>query len=227
MTDIPIIFSAPMIRAFLDGRKTMTRRLAWRPVMKPRSVREGDRLEYEMTEPGMGTITAHLQPSPWQRVKVGDRLWVRESGVWYIEKIAKVGECPWAHYRATDEDAFLPGMKWRPAIHMPRWVSRLTLIVEATKIEPLQAISEHDARAEGIEFRDNCFGTWNGDGTMRCGGADNAVEAFRCLWINLHGSGSWEVNPEVVPLTVRVINANIDEISPPHKTHTAALAGSA
>jgi hypothetical protein len=34
MTDIPIIFSAPMVRALLENRKTMTRRLAWRDPVK-------------------------------------------------------------------------------------------------------------------------------------------------------------------------------------------------
>src|SRR5438477_7174905 len=61
MTDIPIIFSAPMVRALLAGDKTMTRRLAWRQVE--------DKL-------ACGVIDV---PSPWQRVQPGDHLWVRET----------------------------------------------------------------------------------------------------------------------------------------------------
>jgi hypothetical protein len=154
--DRPIIFSAPMVLALLEGRKTMTRRLA---------------------------------TSPLRKVIPGDRLYVRESGVWYIENIKGVGECPWAHYRATDEDAFLPGMKWRPSIHMPRWASRLTLIVTATKIERLSSMSTADERAEGF---------------------DNDGLAFCELWDALHGPGSYDANPEVVAISFRVVLANID-----------------
>ena len=215
MTDIPIIFSAPMIRAFMEDRKIMTRRLAWTVRNPPKKELEAARAE------GYAGVLKKTVSSPWQRVKPGDRLWVREAFCWPNgqKKVAwHRTDSPW------DGD---DSIKWRPSIHMPRRVSRLTLIVEATKIEPLQEITEYDARAEGVEFRDGCFGTWNADGTMRCGGAENAVEAFRCLWINLHGSGSWEANPEVVALTVRIIKANIDEVSPQHKTHLGAMASPA
>ena len=224
MTDIPIIFSAPMILALLAGRKTMTRRLAWRDKwIGPPAYRS----------------------SPWQRVKPGDRLWCRESA-WFDREVipavgasrcffeggsvrfsdGRFGQAP-GHPDSSCAEVFrLNGsLKMRPSIHMPRWASRLTLIVTATKVEPLKYITEADSWAEGIEYRDGCYGTWNADGTMRCGGSDNAREAFRCLWINLHGTGAWDETPEVVALTFRVIKANIDEVSPPHKTHTAALAG--
>lgn len=185
MTDRPIIFSAPMIRALLDGRKTMTRRLAWRYKV---DVESGD-LRW---------------PSPWQRVKPGDRLWVKEA--WqYARK--QYCACPqpsepspcddWHEgigcrsdregivLRADGDQAPI----WHPSIHMPRWASRLTLIVTATKIERLHSMSTADERAEGFDI---------------------ATMDFCKLWDALHGPGAYDANPEVVALTFRVVRANID-----------------
>lgn len=210
MTDIPIIFSAPMIRAFLDGRKTMTRRLAWALRAPPK--RELDAAARQ----GFAGVVKKTVSSPWQRVKVGDRLWVKESVLFWIDrdtnKPAKVAAWRADGYELEERE------RWTTSIHMPRWASRLTLIIEATKVEPLQAISEEDARAEGVE-------------PMRAGiGSDGKpIRTYRTgfvsVWGQIHGEESWLSNPEVVALTVRVIKANIDELSPPHKTHTAALAG--
>jgi hypothetical protein len=193
-----------MIQALLRGDKTMTRRLAWR--------------ERKTTQPNQ----YKMSPTPWQRVRPADRIWVRESLKAAPLPNILTGEptnaiC--AYYAADNEDCVNPhgfNLAWLwerphlPSIHMPRPFSRLTLIVTATKIERLQDISEEDAKSEGIEYRDNCYGTWNSDGTMRCGGANNAREAFRCLWININGNGTWETNPEVVAVSSRVIKANID-----------------
>ena len=125
-----------MVRALLDGRKTQTRRLA---------------------------------TSPLRRVEVGDRLYVRESMyLWSAGHDAEVtfaaddariqtgpntGEIPdaslAAYFRMVDQSRQKGKRISRPSIHMPRWASRLTLIVEGTKVEPLQAIGEEDARSEG------------------------------------------------------------------------------
>lgn len=202
MRDIPIIFSTPMVRALLDGRKTMTRRLAWKRIKR-------------------GGSEGALIYTQRNKVQPGDRLWVRER--WGCPPAdhprVKDGRKPQRGDRvvfmADPADAWqwrgghgCADFVWRPSIRMPRWASRLTLVVTATKVERLQDISERDAIAEGIEWYDCCWGIWNNNGTMRCGGSPD--EAFRCLWVNLHGTDAWYSNPEVVALTFTVHRCNID-----------------
>lgn len=194
MTDRPIIFSAPMVRALLAGRKTMTRRLAWRAslVDTPGNVR-ARRVGY-----------LFQQASPWQRVKPGDRLWVRESlalhgafGLPLSEapQVRPDGERVWSY--VVDDVPNRSG--GRPSVHMPRWASRLTLVVTAVRVEPLHAISLADIRAEGmtalIDWHPLHF---------------DATDAWRKLWTELHGRESWSANPEVVVLAFTVHRQNID-----------------
>jgi hypothetical protein len=83
---------------------------------------------------------------------------------------------------------------------MPRWASRLTLHVEAVRVERLQAISEADAMAEGatpILLPPD-------------GGSSPHVEGFRARWNTLHGPDAWDENPEVVVLTFCVERRNIE-----------------
>ena len=62
------------------------------------------------------------------------------------------------HYRATDPTPELayedsdgePTVRWKPAIHMPRWASRITLEITDIRIERLQEITEEAAIAEGV-----------------------------------------------------------------------------
>lgn len=201
MTDIPIIFSGPMVRALLSGRKTMTRRLAWRA-------------------PGPNHhFPAPSLPTPWQRVEAGDRLWVRES-LKYVTSDPVTAEPTSVHCYAADippgmdsanpyEASYLfagdgePNLKPHsiPSIHMPRWASRLTLIVTAIKVERLQDISEADATAEGADpIIDH--GTGSAPYLHRIG--------FEHLWCRLHGDMAWIENPEVVALSFKVNKANID-----------------
>jgi hypothetical protein len=186
MKDTPIIFSGPMARALLDGRKTMTRRLAW--VLPGKAGRRAK--ASRDWPPGMW-------PSSWQNRQPGDRLWVRESLATHGNFGFPLGETP----QVSD----LQGRVWsytadglphrtggRPSIHMPRWASRLTLEITAVKLEPLKAISEQDALAEGVQH----------DPTGK--------DAFGSLWETLHGECSWIDTGEVVALTFTVHKQNID-----------------
>lgn len=222
MTDIPIIMSAPMVRALLDGRKTMTRRLAWSSCKKCQ--RGEHRCRWWNAQ----------KPSPWQRGKPGDQLWVRESlqrfngnpraTAQYASTMTGVphrgvvnGWCDGRAFWAWDRPIL-------PSIHMPRWASRLTLIVTATKIERLQEITDDDAKAEGIkpgeiEVEGKIIKVWFG--ASQNAADESPRRAFTILWEQLHNprgyssddvSTCWAANPEVVAISFVVIKKNIDSL---------------
>ncbi len=181
MTDRPIIFSAPMVRALLEGRKTQTRRKL-RPCFGKKhpiknlaefddtySGRFNDPLSwgYPYAEDG-----AHMPLGMWPETwgyEADDLLWVRESvacGACAPSKPSHWAPSFWRReqgspknpaglwYRADrlcPEKTITDRGKWVPSIFMPRWVSRLTVKVSAVKVERLQDISEADAIAEGVE----------------------------------------------------------------------------
>jgi hypothetical protein len=212
MADRPIIFSAPMVRALLDGRKTQTRRLV-NPQPETFLV---DGAECEVA-------ALHVQGEAVPRIATGlcltrqklayaagDRLYVREAwchtgdGVWSIADARRAMNGK-PIYRATDEaDA---GTKWWPSIHMPREFSRLTLTVSDVRVQRLQAISEQDAQAEGVAklIWDGEDGWYESDtGTYRCG--------FAGIWQHLHGADSWDENQFVVAVSFSVARGNVDRL---------------
>lgn len=205
MTDRPIIFSGPMVRALLDGRKTQTRR-----ILKPQpevAILASEHLEdhelrgwecYEQTD-GRYAVVKRMPYAP------GDRLWVREN-FWpaFKRTETETGAVYRADYiKPTQLDPSVYHQKcWTPSIHMPRWASRLTLIVEGVKVERLLDINETDAQAEGVDpVIDHGVGNPNRHAT-----------AFLQLWDHLHGSGATYANPWVVAVTFRVVKANIDSL---------------
>jgi hypothetical protein len=190
--DIPVIMSPPMVRATLEDRKTMTRHLAWRE----RKCRR--------------------EASPWQRVKAGDRLWVREN--WRTDDYAPRDPARTIFMADMPDDAIRETrgvVRWRPPIHMPRERSRITLIVDAVKIEPLLNISEEDARAEGFEDGqlNDSFGLrdFGGGHTIESQGTyASATGMFQIAWARLHPEWNGFSSPDVVAIAFRVIKANID-----------------
>lgn len=85
---------------------------------------------------------------------------------------------------------------WRPSIHMPRWASRILLEITDVRVERLNAISEEDARAEGI-IDGGCL---NCGEPEPCGCANpepDATDAFAYLWQSIYGQESWNANPWV------------------------------
>ena len=152
MCERPIIFSTVMVRAIVEGRKTQTRRVVKWPIMS-----ESDGAKRRLWTPDdiaslndiLKERAAHpnWRPTPY---RLGMRLWVRET--WATTE--QSGDHPsdaYPVYRATDPGwENMEGWRWRSPIHMPRWASRLTLEVEAVRVERLQDISEEDARDEGV-----------------------------------------------------------------------------
>jgi hypothetical protein len=189
MTERPIIFSAPMVRAILDGRKTQTRR-AIKPVPTFNgggACHDADALQQDFVEPYW------VFPETCKYGKPGDLLWVREAWTQYPIELNPEPCDAW--YKATSNGP-PPPFKWRPSIHMPRWASRITLEVKGVRVERLQDITQKDAIAEGLtkEIAPNGHVTWHVPDLL---GAQTPCRAFRLLWENINGPGAWESNPWV------------------------------
>lgn len=91
---------------------------------------------------------------------------------------------------------------WRPSIHMPRWASRILLEITDVRVERLNAISEEDARAEGI-IDGGCL---NCGEPEPCGCANpepDATDAFAYLWQSIYGQESWNANPWVWVISIK------------------------
>lgn len=157
----------------------------------------------------------------------GDRLWVRET--WSPDH-RDVYPCPDFVYaadgtvtvadrrehihactdatRAKGERNFeclacVP-FRWRPSIHMPRRVSRLTLEVVSVRVECLHDITEEDAKAEGIvQVAD---GGWGLAGAPV--GCTSARWAFKYLWTSINGEESWDANPWVWVVSFKSVGAS-------------------
>ena len=190
MTVRPILFSGPMVVALLEGRKTQTRRLVKGTVVDdaagvPAAVRiKGDE---------------HVRlPCPYG--EPGDRLWVRETWrpmSWDRLAPTRGEEIEYAADRAVDDDT--DGPRWRPSIFLPRWASRLTLEIRSVRVERLHAITEDDARAEGIDGQAAIPARINGKrGSVHCFGPDATRKAFALLWDGINGKRApWASNPWV------------------------------
>lgn len=227
MTDRPILFSAPMVRALLDGRKTQTRRvLSGVPEWCGTDRKPGyscltppGHIEFRGHYPGDAEVEAGFGSKFIKlRFQKGDRLYVREA--WRAARSldqVKPRDIPRdadIEHEATARSYAEIGLtgRQRPGIHMPRWASRLTLLVTEVRVERLQDCSEADAIAEGIveyeptnedpaEFAYVDGGDiWN-----------NARSAYQALWNSINGPGAWDANPWVVAITFTVEKRNIDQ----------------
>jgi len=212
----PILFSAAMVRAILEGRKTQTRRIV---NTQPANGWEFDGTYGRITSKhpkrgkfgafirrGVGTDFPEWDLIPLRYGAPGDRLWVKET-------FAEVGTLDpgFIVYRADYPECVPDGLenippasaiKWKPSIYMPRCASRITLEITGIRVERLNDISEEDAIAEGVDHRE-CptyqspeqlehmieFGSYAWTIDYRGG--------FKSLWESINGEDSWGTNPWV------------------------------
>ena len=200
MTDRPILFSAPMIRALLDGAKTQTRR-----VLRRHKWAMADH-EIELEDDGpyvVAAATGCMAKIPVRFAK-GDRLWVKETHA--------LTEGGGVRYYATDHVNDL--RRKRVSIHMPRWASRLTPIVTDVAVQRLDELTEADAIAEGVRRNPTqADKTWMiyPEGCSAAGYL-TAKRSYESLMDSLHGAGFWAGNPWVVALKFDVLKMNISSV---------------
>jgi hypothetical protein len=217
MKERPILFSAPMVRALLAGTKTQTRRVVklseeWHPDARAaRVIGVGDDGIAAMPLDEFGRMLGQAIRCPYGQP--GDRLWVREAFMhepadYCWEASVSIPCRPAVTTYRADVEGDSRGAGWSPSIHMPRALSRIDLEITAVRVERLQSISEADARAEGIVCGD---GSWSKTDSGEAYQRDkfgwyvtgqharhNAPSyAYRALWEQVNGPGSWDANPWV------------------------------
>ncbi|WP_306764802.1 hypothetical protein [Klebsiella quasipneumoniae] len=211
MTERGMIFNGEMVRALLDGRKTQTRR-----IMAPQPADDIERCIFPNPEAigwksslrhKHGSTTAHF----CHYGKPGDRIWVRETfqGPLFdydlmdsyckdptpFEKpefcVYKADGVPAPEFYDANDELHCC---WRPSIHMPRWASRILLEITDVRVERLNAISEEDAQAEGMELTG-----WRPTYSDPDSGGEvlTPYDNFAQLWESIYGEESWKANPWV------------------------------
>jgi len=209
----PVLFNTDMVRAILEGRKTVTRRIL-KPAnsFRAREYRQGDGLwidGYNKDDAPNGHIKDYSVSDCWlpkehyiklyAPYKVDDTLYVRETWGKYGDgtQILYKADYPDRATKYTHDDGIhkcdLP--KWKPSIHMPKDFSRIFLKVTSVKIERLQDMKLQDFLKEGIIIREESFND-----------PDNAYfqaqNIFQTLWNSTmkkdqHSIYGWDANPYV------------------------------
>jgi len=191
--EVPILFSAPMVRAILAG-KTQTRR-----IIKPQP---GGHTAWKDEDSGLWFTSGHGEAGDWNvplRRQPGDRLWVKEA----FRGAAGYDHQPprdWGNkpiWYCADGEPPASGSWWflsnraRSPLYMPRWASRIDLLVTDVCVQRLRDITEDDAKAEGAPA------------TLvpPDGGSAPHTAGFIEIWGKINGAGSWDANPWVEAIT--------------------------
>lgn len=233
MKERPILFSAPMVRALLENRKTQTRRVLKNPHYM--GCLTGDCPHERQTdcnaaieqwvkhgcviEGDMPRKVNSIEPLPCPYGQPGDGLWVKETftrltvprnfvGAEHLRLGPANRRDQWvAWYDGTPDPrtGWVAEEKRIPSIFMPRWASRITLEITKVRVERVQEISEADATAEG----------WLKRAEVSCVPevhADASRDWYGDLWdlINAKredGAYAWKKNPWVWVLEFRRVEA--------------------
>lgn len=209
----PIIFSGPMVRAILDGRKTQTRRVIIpQPEVQPVAgrfrvgnllwVREKWKV-HTWTEDGFlqvqyadGTASPFIE-TPEDKEDWFENIWIECSDECHDKGLAenKHGEYHWEVGQSP--------CRWRSPIYMPRWVSRILLKITDVRVQRVQEITDSDAIAEGIHTVDNTperiYSGLNYPDVHR--------DIFMGVWDSLNAKRryGWDTNPFVEAVTFEVL----------------------
>lgn len=210
MKDTPILMSGPLVVPTLAGLKIHS--------CRPNKLAipdDADEVFFWSTdrEPAAkpGLYARKNGPGGWLRFLgpcpygvPGDRLWVRETWAYYggdeyLYQQHRESVAYRADFRPTLAEGLdsIPGGRWRPSIHMPRWASRITLEVTGVSVFRVQAITEEIAKREGLVSPDEYQDIVDMSEAAQCGTGTIYRDAFRRIWIEIYGPESWAANPWV------------------------------
>lgn len=219
---LPILFNTDMVRAIMDGRKKVTRRVVKK--LPDDAEFSGWLLDSTCQEDakdigsaGFKTLKQPTEKTGCLFVKPpyqpGDILYVRETWHKYKKRVGKGEGCHIAEFYgykasvANSEDANEP---WHPSIHMPKEAARIWLKVTDVRVERLQDMKPIDVIKEGA-YPDcwDCLNTYSESGSQccygteeQCGQCDEVMMEWEKLWNSTIkksdlDSYGWDANPWV------------------------------
>ena len=222
MKERPILFSAPMVRAILDGSKTQTRRIVkpekvFSPYLPYTNARFDERGNYCFDSGpnvhnhiGLSDPNIAKQWCPYSLCDGYDeapgRLWVRET---HLPKVSgTIYRADFSEFEAAGLGGMYGG--WKPSIFCKREYSRITLEIVSVRVERLQDISYEDALAEGVSdltamLRDECKPPDGESGNDCARRLHWPQRLYEQLWESINGAGSWDVNPWVWCIEFKVM----------------------
>lgn len=190
MSEKPILFNTEMVKAILEGRKTVTRRI----VKIPKCIEKQENGLYTLCaedsvyhEKGFGEIAEYIK-MPYQ---IGDILYVRETWCDTSKDMRSscdwdLGECKYI-FKVDDngKNQLLIDLqvgRWRPSIHMPKSAARIFLRVANVRVERLQDITTDDCMDEGVNRRTRIRLGYSAKESMEDFNNTQLKDTFKKLW---------------------------------------------
>ena len=216
----PILFNTDMVRAILDGRKTVTRRVVKVPNYYPHFYKLHDNTDGAITGQknrlyagfyndekifyidGEKLVDAVYYKAP---CKTGDILYVRET--WQYIDFA--GENNGYVYKASENgelwETESENWTWRPSIHMPKEAARVFLKVTNVRVELLKDMTDKDALkegAQGVKCDHAGLGAYGCTDCMNTGWLEPPTVEFMYVWNSIIKKSDldrygWDANPWV------------------------------
>lgn len=183
----PILFNTEMVKAILEDRKTVTRRVIKLDLGLADSDKNDSSCLFVQDKYGDSINVKDLC-----RYQVGDILYVRETFDEYTG-----GYCYKADWQGVVG-------KWKPSIHMPKEAARIFLKVKNVRVERLNELDGEEAVKEGMFDKYFCDGWYSFE----------PVKRFIDLWdstikekdISTYG---WYANPYVWVIDFEKINIEV------------------
>lgn len=162
---LPILFNTEMVRAIMDGRKTVTRRKVDKDISYRFDVENDGKNIVVYIDQATGDS---YRPEKMCRYQKGDILYVRETWkyVYDVDDADHIIENTGRYVYCADDDmpfnywvdadgSYRDRMPWSPSIHMPKEAARIWLKVTNVRVERLQDIDTHGCQREGIDVTRN------------------------------------------------------------------------